>query len=373
MKGCRWIVTGVLLALSVLVVPGPVSGGPSRWVLWDQYRNCCIQPDGRVVDHGRGDVTTSEGQAYALFFALVDNDPALFARLLRWTRDNLSRGDLSRHLPAWLWGREKDGRWGVIDKNPATDADLWLSYTLMEAGNLWNSGVYTRLGTQVASMIARREIVTLPGAGPFPLGGPKGFHPEKGVWRTHPSYLPPFLLRFMENRFGTAPWSGMPRRFSAMLSSVSKCGFAPDWVQYLRGKGWREDPVTGPLGSYDAIRVYLWDGLTSPRDPDARVVRSRLRGWIRKGYSVPTLYVNTKTCAAYGPPPAGFVAAYLPFAERVRSGVTRRFVSGVLKKWDTKKTAGYYDTNLALFGTGFREGRFSFDGRGRLHVLWMAR
>ena len=57
---------------------------------WDHYRSCCIQPDGRVIDRSRQNVTTSEGEAYALFFALVQNDPALFSRLLSWTRNNLS-------------------------------------------------------------------------------------------------------------------------------------------------------------------------------------------------------------------------------------------------------------------------------------------
>lgn len=369
MKGCRVIVLGVLLAVSVLILPGPVSGSPSRWVLWDQYRNCCIQPDGRVVDHGRGDVTTSEGQAYALFFAIVDNDPVLFARLLRWTGDNLSRGNLSRHLPAWLWGRKKDGSWGVIDKNSATDADLWLSYDLIEAGILWNRPAYGRLGVQLARLAAKKEFADLPGLGPFPLGGRIGFHPTPDSWRTNPSYLPPFLIRFLATRLAIPPWSGLPRKFSGMVASVSRCGFVPDWVQYVRGKGWRPDPVTGPLGSYDAIRVYLWDGMTSPRDPDGRYILSRLQGWSRKGKAGPTLYVNTRTCTAYGPPPAGFAAAYLPLAERLQPGM-RGIISPVLKEWGLKD---YYDTNLVLFGTGYRERRFFFGRKGNLHVSWAVR
>lgn len=372
MKGCRVIVLGVLLAVSALMLPGPVSGSPSRWVLWDQYRNCCIQPDGRVVDHGRGDVTTSEGQAYALFFAIVDNDPVLFARLLRWTGDNLSRGNLSRHLPAWLWGRKKDGSWGVIDKNSATDADLWLSYDLIEAGILWHRPAYRRLGVRLARLAAKKEFADLPGLGPFPLGGRIGFHPTPDSWRTNPSYLPPFLIRFLATRLATPPWSGLPRKFSGMVASVSRCGFVPDWVQYVRGKGWRQDPVTGPLGSYDAIRVYLWEGMTSTRDPDGRYILSRLRGWRRKGEAGPTLYVNTRTCTAYGIPPAGFAAAYLPLAERLQPDKPgmRGIISPVLKGWGLKD---YYDTNLVLFGTGYREGRFSFGRKGNLHVSWAVR
>ena len=162
--------------------------------LWDRYRTCCIQTDGRVVDRGRQNVTTSEGEAYALFFALVDNDPVLFSRLLRWTRDNLSRGDMSSHLPAWLWGERKNGKWSVLDENSATDADIWMCFDLMEAGRLWQRPEYVRLGERLSFLISRKDFARLPGFGPFPLGGERGFHPARTVWRTNPSYFPPFLL-----------------------------------------------------------------------------------------------------------------------------------------------------------------------------------
>ncbi|MEK9939779.1 MAG: glycosyl hydrolase family 8, partial [Methylotenera sp.] len=79
-------------------------------------------------------MTTSEGQAYALFFALVANDQPQFERLLQWTQLNLAQGNLATNLPAWHWGQKADGSWGVIDGNSASDADIWIVYTLLEAG-----------------------------------------------------------------------------------------------------------------------------------------------------------------------------------------------------------------------------------------------
>ena len=338
--------------------------------VWEHYRACCIQSDGRVIDRGRQSVTTSEGEAYALFFALVDNDPLLFSRLLRWTRDNLSRGDLSAHLPAWLWGESKNGQWGVLDQNSATDADLWISFDLMEAGRLWHRSEYLWLGERLAFLISLRDFANLPGFGAFPLGGERGFHSAGTVWRTNPSYFPPFLLRFMEHRLGGRPWSGLPGRFLAFVKSVSSCGFVPDWVTYDSGKGWQSDPVTGPLGSYDAVRVYLWAGMTSVRDPQEQLLLKRLQGWSRKGRSSPTLFVNTKTCSAYGKPPPGFRAAYLPFLRRENVSSFREEFRRMRSRDPMKNDPGYYDTNLYLFGTGFLEKRFSFDERGRLHVRW---
>nr|WP_269194772.1 glycosyl hydrolase family 8 [Stenotrophomonas maltophilia] len=73
-----------------------------------------------MIDHSHADQrSTSEGQSYALFFALVGNDQALFDRMLGWTQDNLAGGDMRQNLPAWLWGRDDKGGWRVLDGNPA--------------------------------------------------------------------------------------------------------------------------------------------------------------------------------------------------------------------------------------------------------------
>jgi endo-1,4-beta-D-glucanase Y len=48
----------------------------SPWTLWDSYSARFIDAQGRVIDPQGGARTTSEGQAYALFFALADNDRA---------------------------------------------------------------------------------------------------------------------------------------------------------------------------------------------------------------------------------------------------------------------------------------------------------
>src|SRR6266581_7751714 len=72
---------------------------------WKGYVAGFMDNQARVIDHDAGDRTTSEGQAYGMFFALVANDRSRFDGLLRWTEQNLAANDLSGHLPAWLWGR----------------------------------------------------------------------------------------------------------------------------------------------------------------------------------------------------------------------------------------------------------------------------
>src|SRR2546422_464278 len=98
--------------------------------LWQHYAEVFMDNQIRVIDRDAGDRATSEAQAYAMFFALVANDRQRFDGLLGWTEQNLASGDLRLHLPAWLWGRAADGTWRVLDSNSASDADVWIAYTL---------------------------------------------------------------------------------------------------------------------------------------------------------------------------------------------------------------------------------------------------
>ena len=91
------------------------SSAMAAWPVWDEFRNDALD-NGRVVDKSDDrKVTTSEGQSYAMFFALVTNDQVTFDGLAAWTADNLSGGDLTKTLPAWLWGRGRGDKWGILD------------------------------------------------------------------------------------------------------------------------------------------------------------------------------------------------------------------------------------------------------------------
>src|SRR5207253_7982191 len=55
-------------------------------------------------------------------------------------------------------------------------ADVWMAYTLLQAGKAWNEPHYTSLGTALAKRIAAEEVVQIPGFGTALLPGAKGFH-----------------------------------------------------------------------------------------------------------------------------------------------------------------------------------------------------
>ena len=90
---------------AIFAAPLAFAGAAPRtlWPLWDQYKLQFLKPEGRIVDWDAGARTTSEGQAYALFFSLVADDRPAFDCILAWTETHLAQDSLRNNLPAWLW------------------------------------------------------------------------------------------------------------------------------------------------------------------------------------------------------------------------------------------------------------------------------
>ena len=231
MKAFRWC---VLAAVMLAALPLRAA---CTWPAWEQFKKDYISEGGRVIDPSdTRKITTSEGQSYALFFALAANDRKAFDLLLTWTRDNLASGDLNAHLPAWLWGQKDKDAWAVIDTNSASDADVWIDWSLLEAGRLWKDRDYTRTGKALLKRIVSEEVVNVPGLGAMLLPGKVGFADEN-AWRFNPSYLPPQLAAYF-TRFGS-PWTQLRETNLRLLLESAPKGFSPDWVQYQKNKGWR--------------------------------------------------------------------------------------------------------------------------------------
>lgn len=349
------------------------------WPLWRAYVDRFVSADGRVIDHRAGAMTTSEGQSYALFFALVADDRPLFDRLLRWTGDNLSAGRLADTLPAYAWGRRADGSWGVLDANSAADADLWIAYALVEAGRLWHDAALARTGRALVAEVVAREVARLPGLGPMLLPAPRGFvHGRR--WRLNPSYLPPQLLAGLQAEGVPGPWGALRANLERMVAARARHGFVDDWVGYEPRAGFVTDWIKGPIGSYDAIRVYLWQALADPGDATARRLGRRLDGpyafWRAQG-RVPERVDTRRPDPAARSGPVGFSAVLLPRLARAGDTAALARLAAQLEAARDGRLYGtppaYYDQNLILFAQGFVEGRYRFARDGRLVPAWSER
>jgi len=365
----------------------------SSWPLWDAYSARFVDGQGRVFDPQGDQRTTSEGEAYALFFSLVANRRGTFDRVLNWTRDNLASGDLHTHLPAWAWGKGKDGQWKALDQNSAADADTWMAYTLIEAGRLWKNPAYGQLGHAMLAQIAKNEVANLPGFGPMLMPGAVGFQHQDN-WTLNPSYLPVFVFDRLAADDPSGPWVQIAVRIPTLLEQSARHGYAMDWVDYVPGDGFypAAEPAAagppstrnadGPGGSYDAIRVYLWAGMIDPDD----TARARILNAIPSmatylaDHDAPPEKVSEVGIPVAQDGPVGFSAALLPYLRAYpdMSPTSARQLIRLAKQRDRAsglygKDLAYYDQNLALFATGFLDGRFRFGPGGELNVEWKLR
>lgn len=363
-----------LLVASVLVTPAWGSDhreACAGWPRWQTFARTFLSDDGRVIDFSSADSrTVSEGQAYALLFALAADDRQTFARILSWTEDNLAGGDLALRLPAWHWGRSAQGQWRVLDPNSASDADVWIAYAISEAGRLWKIPRYVRLGRRVARRILHDETAVLPGLGRTLLPAPYGFTIGDDTWRLNPSYMPLPALRLLAADDPGAGWQAVVTSAVAVIRDSADGRFAPDWVSYTAGSGFGPDPVYGMRGSYDAIRVYLWAGVTSADDPARRRVLGSLGGMtavVRRHGLPPEWVIDGEPANAPGPP--GFSAAVLPFLDAVGARALARSQALRVQAQPPPPRA-YYQQVLTLLGLGWRDGWIRFGVHGRLLPHW---
>jgi endo-1,4-beta-D-glucanase Y len=383
----------ILLALLPFLVTASGHCNPVSWPLWETYVSHFIEPQGRVVDHSRGGgITTSEGQSYAMFFALVVNDRAMFDRLLHWTQENLAQGDLKARLPGWLWGKAPDGEWRLLDSGPASDSDAWIAYDLLEAGRLWNNKDYTALGRAMMTHIAQQEVAKLPGFGLMLMPGPTVNFNHGPSYILNASYVPYFIFQRFAAVDPAGPWAAIAANIPRFLNQGARGGFSMDWDTYTQAAGFAPAPGPAPpqpnqpptpaVGSYDAIRVYLWAGMVDPTVKARASLLAAVPGMavfvVRR--DAPPEKVSDQGIPLPNDGPVGFSAAVLPYLmalpqtgqaaqqqiQRVNS--QRDPATGLYGK--NPEYNGYYDQNLILFATGFQDKKYAFGPNGELKVQW---
>jgi len=368
MAGCAASASSMASAASL--VPPAACGA---WPGWESFRDQYIEA-GRVVDPATAQrYTTSEGQSYALFFALVANDRAGFDRVLHWTEENLAAGDLGARLPGWQWGQRPDRGWGIIDTNSAADADLWIAYSLLEAARLWKHQPYADKARLLAERIAHEETAEVSGLGRVLLPGAQGFVPAPGAARLNPSYLPLQLLRRMDASYPGSAWQGVLKSSLEVLLRSAPLGYSPDWAQVRADGSFGADPQSKGAGSYDAIRVYLWTGMLASDDPARALLLQQFQPMLRQTATsgVPPESVDTRSGKVSGDGPVGFSAALLPLLATAHdTAAAQQQRQRVAALAPLSRKDNYYDQVLTLFGSGWDAARFQFRHDGSLQVAW---
>ncbi|MGD1798465.1 glycosyl hydrolase family 8, partial [Klebsiella pneumoniae] len=123
-----------------------------------------------------------------------------------------------------------------------------------------------------------------------------------------------------------------------------------------------------PIGSYDAIRVYLWVGMLHDGDKQKARLLARFAPMAAQTaeQGVPPEKVNIATGKTSGQGPVGFSAVMLPFLQNDEArSVQRQRVADNYPGADA-----YYSAVLTLFGQGWDQHRFRFTAGGELQPDW---
>jgi endoglucanase len=241
---------------------------------WVIYRRQFIQEDGRVIDYQDSDRSVSEGQAYAMLRAVLINDPTTFGITLDWAEKNLKRfnaqGSPSDQLWAWKWGQETPGKWGPIDKNFASDADIDAITALILASRRWNQPEYLDLARTKLRDLWKFSTLAVPGGKRYLLPGPvEAFVPSPSTAYLNPSYFAPYAFRLFAQVDRDHDWLSLVNSSYDALeksSKVSAVGLPSDWIALDTKTGkFQPLPQSNKLQSvysFDAYRVWwrvAWD------------------------------------------------------------------------------------------------------------------
>ena len=198
----------------------------------------------------QGGDTVSEGQAYAMLISVALGDHARFAAAWQWTQRHLQRPD------GLLATRMVGGR--LVDRNPASDADLDAARALAIASERWHDPAYARAARAMARVILSSETVRGP-HGRVLLAGPWA-QPSRTV---DPSYSSPGAYATLAkiDPAQASRWTQLAAGDRYALASVTRGNrLAPDWARLdpngsLTPIGAPSVSGQTPRFSFDAARV----------------------------------------------------------------------------------------------------------------------
>ena len=133
-----------------------------------------------------------------------------------------------------------------------------------------------------------------------------------------------------------------------------------------QGKVIPEKGADYTLGSYNAIRTYMWATMMSPADPvhDILVEHFEPFAKLTRDTNMPPEKINIITGERHGYGSPGFAACVL---ELLGKGPTQDYLRTVIEN-DPIIGENYYRNTLMLYAIGFDRGLYRFDRNGYLQL-----
>jgi endoglucanase len=228
------------------------SGSAARMSDPEAFLSGYVTSDGRVLRHDQGDDIVSEGQAYGMLAAELAGRDDVVRSIWTWTRQHLQNSD-------GLLAFHADSQGKVLDRQPATDADVLAAYALLRYDGT-DAGSLHADGRALASAVLTHETVTDNRGRPVLVAGPWA---TSGTLAVDPSYLMPSVFSDLARMTGEQRWQTLATSSVDLVDQMTQQGqqLPPDWAR-LEGDrlvpsgsgGGDGSPQYGP----DAQRVPLW-------------------------------------------------------------------------------------------------------------------
>lgn len=231
---------------------------------WTKYKMKFMNKDGRVIDNSLGDVTTSEGQSYALLRSVWIDDKDTFDLVWKWTKTTMKRPN--DHLFGWKWGKRTDGTYGFFEnggENSASDADSDIALALILASRRWDDKTYQTDADNILADLWKVETAQA-GGKRYLIAGNWSQDPNRII--INPSYFAPYSWRIFAHVDKKHDWNSLISPAYELLTHVGTApldgdkgvGLPPDWVAVDKQTGQLSATHLDKLStnySYDAIRV----------------------------------------------------------------------------------------------------------------------
>lgn len=248
------------------------------------FKSGYIDSSGRVIRHDQGNDLVSEGQAYALLFAVMAGDKATFDLVRAWSNANLKRSlsgsGKTTFLTMWAW--HHNGSSTVLDWNFATDAenDRWVAYKAA-IGLGWDTDGTLLTETNALAADLKNTIlvdgvygIQVTDEYQMSVAGTGGHHTNGSgvVAEINMSYFRPHAYSMLKAHTGDAIWD---KAIAGMYYIVGKAtdnastlattaGLPPNWCYYDTGTHDVGPLANGTAGwgysrdtqyTYDAFRL----------------------------------------------------------------------------------------------------------------------
>ena len=226
--------------------------------VWHDYKDRFIEDSGRIRDPHNHNITHTEAIGYTLYFAYKMNDNKTFRKVFDWGRDNIK---LNRYeLPGWKWGENsKKNCWCMLDMTSATDANLWIAYSLLLMYEKTGDDEYHTLADEIISAIKKHQIVYAKNNMPYLLPYEKELIADD-EWKLNPSYLIFEIFEYFYKYDRDEVWKKLLDSSKMVIKRArfSALSLNPDWVIYEPySNKFKLDPKYQNFG-FDAIRVPLY-------------------------------------------------------------------------------------------------------------------